>query len=484
MSIEDLGQVKRDAMDRIIFHATPKAWLSAGGGPWVLDHGEGALLFDADGREYLDALSGGVFAVLVGYGREEIARAMAEQARRLCFAGPYATVAEVTVELARKLADLAPGDLAVSFFCTSGSEAIEAAIKLARQYHVAAGDGRRYKVVSLRRAYHGATTGALSATGWSPGFGILRRAADPLVPSAGFASAMPPFCYHCELSLTHPGCGLVCATTIEQAILGSDPELVSCVIVEPVMSTAGCVVPPPGYLARVRELCDRYGALLVADEVVCGFGRTGRWFGVDHAGVVPDIMVVAKGLTSGYAPMAAAITRPEIADRLPVFFDVHTYGGHPVSAAAALANIGIIEREDLVQNAASVGAYLLGLLDGLRSHPTVGDVRGLGLFAAVELALDPARHQPFPPELRVDDRVAAVARERGLFVRPLGGTIILAPPLIFTRAQAERTVEVLDAAMGAVEASLPEGAGSGASTGSADADATGTGARQPVGVGR
>lgn len=455
MYSEDLGQLKRDAVDRMIFHATPKAWLTAGGGPWLLDRGDGAILRDADGREYLDALSGGVFAVLVGYGRDEIARAMAEQARRLCFTSPYATVAEVTVELARKLAELAPGDLGVSFFCSSGSEAIEAAIKLARQYHVAAGDGRRYKVVSLRRAYHGATIGALSATGWSPGFGILRQAADPLVPGAGFASAMPPYCYHCELSLTHPDCALACATTIEQAILGCDPELVSCVVVEPVMSTAGCVVPPPGYLAKVRELCDRYGVLLVADEVVCGFGRTGRWFGVDHAGVVPDIMVVAKGLTSGYAPMAAAITRPEIADRLPVFFDVHTYGGHPVSAAAALTNLEIIEREGLVEHAASVGTYLLDLLDGLRSHPTVGDVRGLGLFAAVELTRDPARHQPFPPELRVDDRVAAIARERGLFVRPLGGTILLAPPLIFTRAQAERTVEVLDEAISAVEAALP-----------------------------
>ena len=454
MNGKDPGQLKRDAVDRMIFHSTPKAWLAAGGGPWLLDRGDGAILRDADGREYLDALSGGVFAVLVGYGRDEIAQAMAEQAKRLCFAGPYATVASVTVDLAGRLAELAPGDLGVSFFCSSGSEAIEAAIKLARQYHVAAGDGRRYKVVSLRRAYHGATTGALSATGWSPGFGILRRAADPLVPSAGFASAMPPYCYHCELSLTHPDCALACATTIEQAILGSDPELVSCVIVEPVMSTAGCVVPPPGYLAKVRQLCDRYGVLLVADEVVCGFGRTGRWFGVDHAGVVPDIMVVAKGLTSGYAPMAAAITRPVIADRLPVFFDVHTYGGHPVSAAAALTNLEIIEREGLVENAASVGAYLLDLLHNLRSHPTVGEVRGLGLFAAVELALDPARHEPFPPELRVDDRVAAIARERGLFVRPLGGTILLAPPLIFTRAQAERTVEVLDVAISTVEDAL------------------------------
>ncbi|HEX6843510.1 MAG TPA: aspartate aminotransferase family protein [Actinomycetota bacterium] len=435
------AELGREALDTIIFHATPKAWLERRG-PWVLERGDGATLVDADGREVLDALSGGVFAVLVGYGREEIARAMYEQARTLAYTSPYATTSRITIELAERLATLTPGDLGASFFCSSGSEAVEAAIKLARQYHEATGQGRRYKVVSLRRAYHGSTMGALSATGWSPGFDVVRRAADPMVPIAGFTNAMPPYCHRCELSLTYPGCGLACADTIEQAILGSDPALVSCVILEPVMGTAGCIVPPPGYLAKVRELCDRHGVLLIADEVVCGFGRTGRWFGVEHADVVPDVMVVAKGLTSGYAPMAAAIARRPIAEALPVFFDIHTYGGHPVSAAAAVANLDIIEREGLVENAARVGAHLLELLDGLRARPIVGDVRGLGLFAAVELTNADA-----------DARVAAAAFEHGLFVRPLGGTIMLAPPLIFTEAQAERTVEVLDGALTAVETS-------------------------------
>lgn len=440
MQMRERGGLQQDALDSIIFHATPKEWLRRSG-PWVLDRGDGALLYDADGREYLDALAGGVFAVLVGYGREEIAHAMYEQARTLNYTSPYATTSEVTIELARALADVTPGDLGASYFCNGGSEAVEAAMKLARQYHEANGQSHRYKAVSLRRAYHGSTAGALSATGWSPGFGEFRRAADPIVPVAGFANAMPPYCHRCELAMTHPTCGLVCATTIEQAILGSDPELVSSVILEPVMGTAGCVVPPPGYLPKVREICDRYGVLLIADEVVCGFGRTGRWFGVDHAGVVPDVMVVAKGLTSGYAPMAAAIARRPIADAIPVFLNVHTYGGHPVSAAAALATIRIIEREGLVANAAEVGAYMLGLLDGLRAHAIVGDVRGLGLFMAVELT-----------DARADGQVAVIAHEKGLFVRPLGGTILLAPPLIFTHAQADRTVEVLDAALSRVEA--------------------------------
>jgi adenosylmethionine-8-amino-7-oxononanoate aminotransferase len=269
---------------------------------------------------------------------------------------------------------------------------------------------------------------------------------------------MPPYCFRCELGLASPSCDLACAATIEQAILGSDPELVSCVILEPVMATAGCIIPPPGYLAKVREICDRHGVLLISDEVVCGFGRTGRWFGVDHAGVVPDIIVVAKGLTSGYAPMAAAIARREVAERLPVFFDLHTFGGHPVSAAAALANIEIIEREGLVRNAADVGAYMLELLEGLRAHAIVGDVRGIGLLMAVELMRDPSRREDFAPDAGVDNQVAAVAREMGLFVRPLGGTILLGPPLIFTKAQAERAVEVLDTAIDKVEARLGLGA--------------------------
>jgi adenosylmethionine-8-amino-7-oxononanoate aminotransferase len=453
-----IAQLRRDAVDDIIFHATPRAWISSRG-PWLLDHAEGAVLYDADGREYLDALSGGVFAVLAGYGRDEIAQAMYEQARRLPYTSPYGTTSAVTVELARKLAELTPGDLGASFFCNSGSEAVEAAIKLAHTYHESGGEGRRYKVISLRRAYHGSTVGALSATGWSPGFGAFRRSADPLVPAAGFANAMPPYCYRCELGLTYPTCNLTCATTIEQAILGSDPDLVSCVILEPIMATAGCIVPPPGFLAKVRQICDRHGIVLIADEVVCGFGRTGRWFGVDHVDVVPDIMVVAKGLTSGYAPMAAAIARRRLADRIPVFFNVHTYGGHPVSAAAALANIGIIEREGLVENAATVGSYMIGQLEQLHGHSIVGDVRGRGLFMAVELVRDASSREAFAPELGIDHQVAAIARDAGLFVRPFGGTVFLAPPLIFTTAQADRAIEVLDTALTQVESRVPSTAG-------------------------
>ena len=454
MPSHDGAELQHDAFEKIIFHATPRHALEASGGPWMLDRGQGAFLYDAQGREYLDALSGGVFAVLAGYGREEIARAMYEQAQRLPYTSPYATASPVLVELARKLAVLAPGDLEASFFCNSGSEAVEAAIKLAHQYHEARGEGRRYKVVSLRRAYHGATMGALSATGWSPGFGVFRRSSDPMVPGVGFANAMPPYCYRCELALSYPGCSLACATTIEQALLGSDPELVSCVIVEPVLSTAGCIVPPAGYLGAVREICDRWGVLMISDEVVCGFGRTGRWFGVDHAGVVPDVIAVAKGMTSGYAPMAAAITRREIAEAIPVFFDVHTYGGHPISAAAALANLEIIEQEGLVDNAAEVGTHLLTLLGQLRAHPLVGEVRGLGLFAAVELVKDQATREHFPPEAGIDNQVAGIARELGVFVRPLGGTILIGPPLIFTRAHAERTVEVIASALDRVERRL------------------------------
>lgn len=443
-------QIKEEAIEKIIFQGTPRAWLKEHG-PWLLERGRGAYLFDSEGRQFLDVMSGGVFAVLAGYGREEIARAMYEQAKELNYTSPYAGTSVVAVELARKLAELMPGQLSASFFTNSGSEAIESSMKLAHQYHQANGQGRRYKVVSLRRAYHGATAGALSATGWSPNFGAFRRAADPVVPVAGSANAMPPYCYRCELKLQYPDCLLACATTIEQAIIGSDPELVSAVIVEPIMGTAGVIVPPAGYLARVREICDRYGILLIADEVVCGFGRTGRWFGVDHFHVVPDIVAIAKGLTSGYAPMGAAVVRREIAEKIPVFFDVHTMGGNPVSAAAALANIQLIEHEGLVENSARVGAYMLQALQPLRAHPTVGDIRGLGLFIAVELQIpDDAGAAP---TVKLADEVGSAAMGMGLFgPRALGGsTLAIAPPLIFTKDQADHAVEVLDAALSKVE---------------------------------
>jgi adenosylmethionine-8-amino-7-oxononanoate aminotransferase len=218
------------------------------------------------------------------------------------------------------------------------------------------------------------------------------------------------------------------------------------------MGTGGCIVPPTGYLARVREICDRYGILMISDEVVCGFGRTGSWFGVDHFDVVPDIMVVAKGLTSGYAPMAAAITRPEIADRIPIFFNVHTYGGHPISAAAAQANLRIIQREGLVENSAELGSQMIGLLEELRTNSIVGDVRGKGLFMAVELEL--GSEDDFGHELRVGNQVAGIAQSMGLLVRPLGATILLAPPLIFTKELAQQAVEILDKALSTVQDTL------------------------------
>lgn len=440
--------VRRRALEHLIFHATPRAWL-AREGPWVFTRGDGALLWDDTGKEYLDALAGGVFAVLAGHGREEIARAQYEQARTLAFTSPYGTTSRVAVELAETIAELAPGDLSHCFFCSSGSEAIEAAFKLAHQYFRAAGHPERRKVVALRRAYHGATAAALSATGWSPGFGVFRTGLGPAVPLPGFAHAMPPYCHRCELGLERPACALACARTLEQAIDDSNPDEVAAVVLEPVLGTGGAVVPPDGYLQEVRRICDRHGVLLIADEVVCGFGRTGHWFGIDRAGVVPDILVVAKGLSSGYAPIAAAVTRAEIAERIPVFWDVHTFGGHPASAAAALANLRIIASEGLVGHAADLGERFLAMLDGLRSHELVADVRGAGLLLAVELVDDPAPSPTGPP---IDLRLAALAEAEGIIVRPLGGVVLLGPPLVFTAAQAERTVEVLDRALTTVEA--------------------------------
>ena len=443
--------LRRRATERIVFHATPRSMLDRQG-PWLLVRGEGSLLWDSDGRQYLDALAGGVFAVLAGHGREEIAQAQFDQARTLAYTSPYGTATPVLVDLADKLAELAPGDLSCSFFCSSGSEAIEAAFKLAHQYHRANGQPQRHRVVSLRRAYHGATAAALSATGWSPGFGVFRGGLGPSIPLSDFTQAMPPYCHRCELGLTHPECNLACATAMEHAILGSNPDEVSAVVIEPVLGTGGCIIPPPGYLGELRRLCDQHGILLIADEVVCGFGRTGSWFGIDHAGIIPDIMVVAKGISSGYAPISAVITRPTIAEQLPAFWDVHTYGGHPASAAAALANLNLIETEGLVDHARTLGAEFLAQLQRLRRHRLVADVRGLGMLLAVELVDPPAAIATSAVPL--DVQLASFAHAQGLFVRPLGGTILLGPPLVFTAEQVEQTVAILDAALSHLEGVL------------------------------
>ena len=354
-------------------------WISMAesGEPMIAVEGEGVRITDSDGRSYID-VNGGYNSVNVGYGRTEIADAAYEQMNRVSYF-PFGTTTEPTAMLAQKLAQITPGALCRSFPVSGGSEANETAIKIALAYHKRRGDTGRYKIISRLGSYHGTTAGVLFLGGYHD---TQRADFEPAPP--GLLYAPPPSAYHSPIpGETDSEAAVRCANAIEDLIKFEGPETVAAVIAEPVAIPLGAVVPGDEYWPMLREICDRYGVLLIADEVINGFGRTGRMFAVEHWGVVPDIMTIAKGIVSSYLPMAAAIATDEVAGVFAGEEDylrhVLTSSGHPVSAAASLANIEIIENEGMVENSAAVGAYCKEMLEGMMGdHPSIGDVRGLG----------------------------------------------------------------------------------------------------------
>jgi adenosylmethionine-8-amino-7-oxononanoate aminotransferase len=393
----------------------------------VFVRGEGCELWDDRGRRYLDALSS-LFCVNVGHGRDELADAAAAQARELAYATTWDTAHPRAIELAERIAGLAPGNLDRVFFTSGGSESVESALKLARAYHRARGAPSRVKVVARELAYHGTTFGALSATGLPS----VRTPFEPLMPGGCHVP-------HTDLYRSPEGRDpLWAADAIEERILLEDPETVAAVILEPVQNSGGCLPPPPGYFARVREICDRHGVLLVSDDTICSWGRLGTWFGGQRFDYVPDIVTTAKGLTSAYVPMGAMIVSDRVADAMrdAVFEHGLTFGGHPVAAAVALANIDLIEREDLLGRVLRHEPDLRATLEALLELPIVGDVRGAGYFWGIELVADQATKRPFPPEQahELTSRVLGPElRRRGLICRAAdrGYPVIqLAPPLI------------------------------------------------------
>ena len=428
--------------------------------PLVIRAGKGCIVVDEGGKEYLDAMAG-LFCVNVGYGRAEIAEAAAEQMRRLPFY-PLSQTHAPAVRLAETLASIMPSGLERVYFCNSGSEAVETALKLARQYGRQVHKGEnRYKVIARYRGYHGFTMGALSATGQV----ARRKAFEPLVP--GFLHVNPPDRYRCPHCQEAPACTMACADEIEARIRYEGPDTVAAVIAEPVIGGGGVIVSPDGYLQRLREICDRWGILLILDEVITGFGRTGLLFGCQHGGVVPDIMTVAKGLTSGYLPLGAAITTQRVFDAFlgePAeavhFSQVSTFGGHPVACAAASANLEILLRERLWENAASVGDYLMGRLRAIH-HPWIGEVRGKGLLIGLELVRDQKKTPIADHEMAA---LSAAIKENGVIVGRnvetvpgLCNVMILSPPLILSKGEADRIVEAIDAGLKAVATTVKEG---------------------------
>ncbi len=411
--------------------------------PLVMTRGYGTHLVDVAGTDYLDLMSGLTRASTLGHDRADVIDAMHDQLRRLPYAGTAAQVADVTVTLAAKLAAITPGDLHAVAFSGSGSEANETAFKIAKAYQQAGDKPRAYKVIARYHAYHGATGAAGSASDLLD----VHGPAEPGIP--GFSHVPAPMSYRSEFSQEAAVSGAMYAEYLEREILHQGPELVTAFIAEPVMQAHGVQIPPADYFPRIREICDRYGVLLIADEVITGFGRTGKWFASQHFGLQPDIMTMAKGITAGYAPMGATVISSAVHERLTRLADVHTFGGHAVSAAAAGAAIDAYERENLVDRSARLGATLLDRLRELTRYGIVGDVRGIGMWLAVEFTSDPATRAPL--DRWTLGSIAMQARGRGILVGRNGNSIEMAPPLTIDEAEALDGIDRFEQVVAAVD---------------------------------
>lgn len=413
----------------------------------LIVRGEGAYIYDSEGNRYLDGLAG-LFVAQVGHGRKELAEVMAHQAQSLAFFPLWGFANEPAAKLAHRLSELAPGDVNKVFFTNSGSEAVESAWKLAKQYFKAVGRPGKHKVLSRDTAYHGTTHGALSITGIPD----LKADFEPLVPSTHRVPSTN--FYRAPLFGDDlQAFGHWAASEIERMILAEGPETVAAVFLEPVQNAGGCFPPPPNYFQAVRAICDKYDVLLVSDEVICGFGRLGTYFGAEKYNYVPDIITCAKGLTSGYAPMGAMLARDGIYDAVSAdgsfFKHGYTFGGHPVAAAIALANLEIFEREQLNENVLANEHAFRATLEKLLDLPIVGDVRGDGYFYGIELVKDKATKESFTAE--ESSRVLKTFLSSKLFADGLycraddrGEPVIqLSPPLIIGQEHFDEMEQIL-----------------------------------------
>ncbi len=429
----------------------------------IASRGEGCYIYTPDGRKILDA-AGGAAVVSIGHGVREIGEAMARQSQDLAFAHTSQFHTEAAHRLASRIQQLTPPgmrDTARVFFTCGGSEATETAIKLAHQYWRACGKPGRYRIVSRRQSYHGATLGALSLSG-----NVLRR--EPFAPLLHeWGHIAPCFCYRCPLGLAYPDCRVACADELEKMFAAPDAESIGAFIAEPVVgATLGAVAPPDGYAQRIAEICRRNDILFIADEIMCGMGRTGKNFAIEHWGVTPDIILVGKGIASGYAPLGAVIVSDKICEAIArdsgAFLHGFTYNAHPVSVAAGLAVLDYIEKHKLFGRVAPTGRELLGALEALKKFSIVGDVRGLGLLCAVEFVADAGTRAPFADSLGIADRVYRAALERGVTTYPMQGVadgtrgdhLLLAPPFTISSAEIRELSAALSSAIAEVSASL------------------------------
>ena len=414
-------------------HAATRLWVS----------GKGAIITDSTGREYIDGLSG-LWNVNVGHGRQELADAARQQMATLAYHSTYAGSSnEKAIALAERLSRLVYPSINTFFFTSGGAEASETCFKTARFYWKALGKPEKIKVIARHRAYHGLTLAAMSATGL-PGFWPMF---EPRTP--GFLHIDAPDPYRFVNPTPDVSLGVAAANALEDAILREGPDTVAAFIAEPIQGAGGVIIPPADYFARIREICTRHDVLFIADDVITGFGRTGRWFGLDHYGVEPDIMQFAKGITSGYVPLGGVGVSDTVRDIIngvpPGKRWVHafTYSGHPTCCAVALSNLDIIERERLVERSAAAGARLLDKLRSLEALAAVGHVRGQGLIAAVEVVADKTTKSLFPADAGMSQKLTDAMLDRGLYTRVAMDCICIAPPLVTTDAQLDQIVDIV-----------------------------------------
>ncbi len=437
--------LERDA--RRLIHPIHNPAATAGGHVWL--RGEGARLIDADGKDYVDGLSG-LWNVFIGHGRPELGAAAAKQMDALAYCSGYAGSSNPqAIRLAETLAEIAYPSINRFFLTSGGGESTDSSIKTARYYWKMRGKARKTKVISRMWGYHGVTLAAMSATGivnYWPMF-------EPRVPGFRHISSPYPYFYQPQAGKTR---GHSAADELEAAIREEDPDTVAMFIAEPIQGAGGVIVPTNDYFPRIREICDRYDVLLVSDEVITGFGRTGTMFGLEHWGIEPDIIQFAKGVTSGYIPLGGIGVSDRIAEAIddgnPAWMHAYTYSGHPVACAVASENLRIIREEGMVEMARSKGDRLLDLLRAaVGDHPHVGEVRGKGLMAAVEIVADRNSRALFPPSEKVGPRVLAAIDRRGVFSRVRGDVFCCAPPACATDADLE---QIADAVGGALREAL------------------------------
>lgn len=450
MSNGDTMRLRDAALNHLWMQNCDWTEMAEEGGPLVVSTGQGIRVTDTDGKTWID-VNGGYSSVNVGFGRLEIADAVNEQMQKITYF-PQRTTTAPTALLAEKLAKITPGSLTRVFLVSGGSEANETSLKIARAYHNRRGEPGRNKIISRMGSYHGATGGVL----WLGGTNASTRCDyTPVTP--GFLYAPHPNPTHCELGGQTPSeCAIRCAEAVEKLIIENNPATVAAVIAEPVASG---IVPGEEYWPILREICDRHGVLLIADEVVTGFGRTGKMFGVDNWEVVPDIMSLGKGIVSSYLPIGASVVTEEVANHFVGkgnhFRHIFTFSGHPVSSAAALKNIEIIENEALVDNASEVGTYFKERLEGLIiDHPLVGPVQGLGLILRMEIDVCQREADDLPSEEALSRKLNECFTKHGLILTLTGRALIFGPPLCITKQDVDEIVHAIDLSLWEVEGDL------------------------------